>query len=69
MIPEFFSSVKFINNENDQVKEKVKKGEEEDFSVSLNLKFIESYYMAIHFTKHFMWITIFNLTQVSVLYY
>ena len=32
-----------------------------DFSISLNLKFIESYYMAIHFTKHFMCITYFIL--------
>ena len=32
-----------------------------DFSISLNLKFIESYYMAIHFTEHFMCITVLNL--------
>ena len=38
MIPEFFSSVKFINNENDQVKEKVKKGEEEGFFSKLEFK-------------------------------
>ena len=40
-----------------------------DFSISLNLKFIESYYMAIHFSKHFMCITIFNPTQFSVLFH
>ena len=40
-----------------------------DFSISLNLKFIESYYMAIHVTKHFMCITIFHPTQFSVLYH
>ena len=33
------------------------KKEEEFF---INLKFIESYYIAIHFTKHFMCIIIFS---------
>ena len=69
MIPAFFSSVKLINIEDDQVKKKAKEEEEEGFSISLNLKFIESYYMASHFTKHFMCIIIFNPTQFSVLYH
>ena len=70
MIPAFFSSVKFINKEDGQVKEKVKekKKKRRNCSISLNLKFIESYYMASHFTKHFMCITIFNPIQFSVLY-
>ena len=60
MISAFFSFVKHINNKDDQVQEKLIK-EDQGFLMSLNLKFIESYYMAIHFTKHFMCITYFIL--------
>ena len=40
-----------------------------DYSISLNLKFIDNYYMAICFTKHFMCIAIFHPIQFSVLYH
>ena len=61
MISAFFSSVKRINNKDDQVKEKFKKEEDEGFFNKLEFKFIESHYMAIHVTKHFMCITYFIL--------
>ena len=68
MIPAFFSPVKLSNNEGEQVKEKGQRGRRLGFSISLNLKFTESYYMALHFIQHFMCITIFNPIQFSVLY-
>ena len=36
-----------------------KRKKRRDFSITLNLKFIESYYMSIHFTKHFMCLVLF----------
>jgi len=38
MIPAFFSSVKLINKEDDQVKEKVKEKKEEGFFNNLKFK-------------------------------
>ena len=67
MIPEFFSSVKLISNDDDQVKKKVKRKKRRDCSISLNLMFIDSYYMASHFAKHFMCIT--NLILFSSLFF
>ena len=63
MIPAFFSSVKLTNNEGEQVKEKGQRGRRGGI-----VQYIEIYYMASHFTKHFMCISIFNPTQLSVLY-
>lgn len=55
MIPAFFSSSKLINNEDDKMKEGGGRG-----LILMNLKFIESYYIATQFTNHFMCNTIFN---------
>ena len=67
MIPALFSTVKLINNEDSQAKEKVKEEEEEGLFNKLKFKVYWELLYGHTFTKHFMCIT--NLILFSSLFF